>query len=173
MEKKVYNLKQSSLGKITFLSGTCFIGMNFRADNGEKINEIVIMPSIEDGLKVFPKIAFKLTNQHISEPLVFHNKVINWLIENWLEKGIVSFKTELAEKYGFKDFLNQDPIEWIKAEPEMVGLTLVHIASRYTNGFLKLPSELNDVEITVKFIKNILAVNFWEEGNPKSSEPIK
>lgn len=173
MEKKVYNLKQSSLGKVTFLNGTCFIAISFNADNGEKVKEVIIVPSIEEGIKRFPKFVQDLGNKHITDTESFHDGITNYLINNCYEQGIKSFQKEMAEKYGFDDFLKQDPVEWIKGEPEMVPLTLVHVASRFANGHLALPAENKNLEITVKFVKNVLAVNFWEDGNPKSSEPIK
>ncbi|AHI52874.1 hypothetical protein [Spiroplasma culicicola] len=171
MDKKVYNLKESSLGKITFLDGTAFISLSFIADSGEKVNEVLILPSVEEGLRRFPSFVMELGFKYIQDKFTYHNQVVGWLIENWLDPGIKTFQKEMAELHGFSDFLNQDPIEWIKTEPEMVSLTLVHIATRYTNGYLKLP--VRDLEVSVRFVKNVLAINFWEDGNPKTSEPQK
>ncbi|AHB36406.1 hypothetical protein SAPIS_v1c05610 [Spiroplasma apis B31] len=171
LENKIYNLKESSLGKITFLDGTAFLAVSFLSDSGQKINEVLIVGSIDEGIKRLPSWIFDLTSKYIQDKGFMRNEITNWLIENWLDPGITTFKQRMAEKYGFDEFLNQDPIEWIKKEPEMTPLTLAHIAINFTNGYLSLP--FREFEITVKFVKNILAINFWEEGNPKNSDPIK
>ncbi|QEH61833.1 hypothetical protein SCHIN_v1c06360 [Spiroplasma chinense] len=166
MEKKVYNLSETSLGKITFMDGTVFISVTFVADSGEKINEVILVPSIEDGIRKFPGFFMELGFKYVQDKLTFHNRIIEWMGENWFENGIKSFQKEMAEVHGFPDFLSMDPMEWVKSEPEMVPLILVHIASRFTNGYLKLPGSIRDLEISVRFVKNVLAINFWEEGNP-------
>ncbi|AOG60544.1 hypothetical protein SHELI_v1c05930 [Spiroplasma helicoides] len=173
MDKKIYNLKESSLGKVTFLDGTAFIAIAFTADNGERINEVLILASAEEAVKRFPSYIMELVFKHIQDKQSFHNSMLDWLVENWFDPGILTLQKELATQYGFPEIMNQDPIEWIKSEPEMVPLCLAHIAARFTNGYIKLPSSIRDMEFTCRFVKNVLAINFWEEGNPKSSEPIK
>ncbi|AUM62647.1 hypothetical protein [Spiroplasma monobiae] len=169
MEKKIYNLKKSSLGKVTFSDGTSFCLIQGKGDNGQTFRDVLIVRSAEEAIKKFPQWSSEVVYSNIADKLGTHNKIIDWLIENWMENGIISFKNEMYENFGFDEFKNMDPITFIKSEPEMVALTLVHIAARYTNGYLKMP--INDIEISLRFIKNVLTINFWEEGNPKTEIP--
>ncbi|AGR41142.1 hypothetical protein [Spiroplasma taiwanense] len=169
MENKVYNLKKSSLGKMEFVEGTSFLMIAGIGDNDKIFREILIVKSSEDAIKKFPSWSMETIYTHISDKSNFHNSVVNWLIENWLDEGIITFKNSMYENFGYDEFKQMDPIEFIKSEPEMVPLCLVHIAVRFTNGYLKIP--VNELEISIRFVKNVLGINFWEEGNPKSNEP--
>ncbi|QBQ07681.1 hypothetical protein SGLAD_v1c04820 [Spiroplasma gladiatoris] len=164
MDKKIYNLKESSLGKINFADGTVFMSISFNADSGEKVNEVIILSSLDEAVRKLPSFVTELTFKHVQDKLKFHNDIVEWLIENWLDPGIVTCQKYIAQQYGFPEFSEMDPIKWIKSEPEMVALTLSHIAGRYTNGYLKLPEKIRNLEFCCRFVKNVLAINFWEEN---------
>jgi hypothetical protein len=101
--------------------------------------------------RYFSTWAMQKSRESVENPLEMHEKIVEWLIENWLD-AIKSLKQ-------------------VKSEPEMVSLTLIHIAAVFTNGYLKCP--INNIEVSVRMIKTLITVNFWEEGNPHSPEPIK
>ncbi|WP_339031013.1 MULTISPECIES: hypothetical protein [unclassified Spiroplasma] len=162
MEKKVYNLKKSSLGKVTFQEGTSFCMIQGKSDSGETFREILIIKSLEELIRTFPKWSLEIISSNINDIAELNNKIKDWLIQNWMETGILSFKRELYENSGFEEIKNMDPIDFINSEPEIPQLILVNIATGNTNGHLKIP--INDLEISIRYIKNILAINFWEDG---------
>jgi hypothetical protein len=166
---KLYNIKELDLGKANFPDGTCFIQIGMDTKLGH-ISEMIIMKDIEECTRYFSTWAMQKSRESVENPLEMHEKIVEWLIENWLD-AIKSLKQDMYVKYGFDEFRDQDPVEWIKSEPEMVSLTLIHIAAVFTNGYLKCP--INNIEVSVRMIKTLITVNFWEEGNPHSPEPIK
>lgn len=169
MDNKVYNIKQSDLGKVTFDDGTTFIYVAMDATFGRSY-DILMMPSIEESVRYFSSWVIEKTRNSVEDSIKLGEQIVDWLLENW-PQAINSLKIEMANKYGFDEFKNKPDEEWIKTEPEMVPLTLAHIAAKYTNGYLKCP--FGNMEIMVKFVKQIIAVNFWEEGNPNNILPIK
>ncbi|AUB31542.1 hypothetical protein [Spiroplasma floricola] len=168
MENKVYNLKKSSLGKVSFLEGTSFCMIEGKTNNNQKFKELIIVRTVEEAIKKFPQWWSEVIYSNIEDKLTFDNKIIDWLIQEW-EKGIISLKNEMYENFAIEEIKNMSPVEFIRSEPEMIALTLVHITVRHTNGFLSVP--VNNIEISIRFVKNILTINFWEEGNPKTEKP--
>ncbi|WP_339020141.1 hypothetical protein [Spiroplasma endosymbiont of Atherix ibis] len=168
MEKKIYNLKKSSLGKVSFLDGTTFCMIQGTANKDQVFKELIIYKTVEEAIKKFPQWWSDVIYSNINDKLAIDNKIIDWLMQEW-QKGIISLKNEMYENYALEEFKNMSPIEFIKSEPEMIALTLVHIAVKYTNGFLSVP--INNIEISIRFVENILTINFWEEGNPKTEKP--
>ncbi|ALD66402.1 hypothetical protein [Spiroplasma cantharicola] len=168
MEKKVYNLKKSSLGKVTFEDGTAFCMITGKNDNGEEFREILIIKSLEELIKNFHKWSIEIISLNIKEIDTFNNKIKNWLIQNWMENGILSFKKELYENSGLEEIKNMGAIEFLNSEPEISQLILVHIATKYTSGHLKIP--INELELSIRYIKNILAINFWDDRVNKEEE---
>lgn len=171
MEKKVYNLKDEALGKLDFPEGSIFFKFSMETKEHGVVNEMLILPSIEEAVKRFSSWSMEKAQLYVKDFLGFHNQIVDWLIENWMNPGIMTLKEEMYQEYGFPEFKDLDPVEWIKSEPEMVSLCLAHITAKLTNGYLKLP--FYNMELTIKFVKTIIGVNFWEEGNPFSSEPTK
>lgn len=171
MDKKIYNLKESSLGKITFRDGSIFVGVSMDDETGTRVQEFIVLPSLEDALKRLSGWMMEKAQLYVKDFLGFHDQIVDWLIENWMENGIMTLKEEMWVQYGFSEFRDMDPVEWIKSEPEMASLVMAHVATRFTNGYIKCPHR--NVELVIKLVKNVIGVNFWEEGNPNSSDPIQ
>ncbi|ASP28275.1 hypothetical protein SCORR_v1c05030 [Spiroplasma corruscae] len=165
MNEKVYNIKKSNLGKISFLEGTSFISISAIGDDNKRFRGVLIVRTPEEAVKKFSSWAMDFAYSHISDRLTFHNSIVNYLIENWMDNGIKSFQKDMYEHFGFDEFRDMDPILFIKSEPEMVPLCLIHIAAKHTNGYFQVP--VNGLEISIRYVKNVLAINFWEDQREK------
>jgi hypothetical protein len=164
---KTYNIKSTDLGKVTFQDGTVFIYVGMDGMHG-RLQEMIIMKDADECVKFFSTWAMQKSRENSSDPIKTHNEIVTWLIDNWLN-AVEDLKMSMYEKYGFDEFRDQDPKDWLRAEPEMASLALIHVAGYFTNGYLKCP--VQNIEVSIKMIKNLITVNFWEVGNPRSPEP--
>ncbi|WP_338969174.1 hypothetical protein [Spiroplasma endosymbiont of Labia minor] len=166
MENKIYNLKENTLGKIEFKDNAFFAKVKIIINN-KIIDKNFIYSSLTNGVEIFSNFILNALKSLMnnSELHDFNKHISQWLLKKWGNSDISSIRRKVEGIYSESWKNNVSNEEWINRSEKSLYFTMAYIALFYNNGFLI--TENKTIEITVSMIKNMIAVNSWEDGKFK------
>jgi hypothetical protein len=160
MAEKVYQLSSEQIGVIQFNNPWLFVHISI---DGEKTSTNEFLPTIEIGVKTFPKIfednVIKVWQAQGPEGEAKIENLRQFLLKTWWNPGLETMRKSMYEQYGSPEFKDRTSEELLYDGFGFMGLTVAHIALRLNDKHFWF----DDLHLSTRVVDKFLSVNFWEK----------